>query len=103
MNDAAFPAAEQPLSARLAMLEELIARREPEVLALVPEAGRFERLQRQAADLLARYPDPDARTPLFGVPVGVKDIFRVDGFPTRAGSRSWARSSGWTRTTRTSS
>ena len=85
MKAAAFPTAVQPLSDYLAMLDELISRREPEVLALLPEEGRFERLRREAAELLARYPVPKDRPPLFGVPVGVKDIFRVDGFLTRAG------------------
>ena len=33
------------------------------------------------------FPDPASRPPLFGIPVGIKDIFRVDGFPTRAGSQ----------------
>lgn len=68
-------------------LEAHINGREPEVLALLPEADRFGRLRQEAADLLAQYPDPTTRPPLFGVPVGVKDIFRVDGFATRAGSR----------------
>ena len=35
----------------------------------------------------ARFPNPDERPPLFGVALGVKDVFRVDGMPTRAGSR----------------
>lgn len=59
---------------------------EPEVLAFLPEAGRFYRLRREARQLLDRYPQPDRRPPLFGMSVGVKDIFRVDGFSTRAGS-----------------
>ncbi|MBP6015152.1 MAG: amidase [Candidatus Promineofilum sp.] len=70
----------------LAELEALIAQREPEVRALLAEDGRFDRLQREAAELFRRYPDPDNRPPLFGVLVGVKDIFNVDGFPTRAGA-----------------
>jgi Asp-tRNA(Asn)/Glu-tRNA(Gln) amidotransferase A subunit family amidase len=64
----------------------VFSRIEPEVLAFVPEEGRFERLRREATELLARYPIPEERPPLFGVPVGVKDIFNVDGFPTRAGT-----------------
>lgn len=63
-------------------LEALFAEREPEVRAFLPEEGRFDRLRREAAAL-----DPEPRLPLFGLPVGVKDIIRVDGFPTRAGSR----------------
>jgi Asp-tRNA(Asn)/Glu-tRNA(Gln) amidotransferase A subunit family amidase len=78
---------EMPLEAYLERLEAHFAAREPSLLAFVPEAGRFERLSREAGALLARYPDPAARPPLFGVPVGVKDIFHVDGLPTRAGSR----------------
>ena len=60
---------------------------EPQVRALLPEADRRGRLLADAAVLEQRYPDPDQRPPLFGIPVGVKDVFRVDGFPTRAGSQ----------------
>lgn len=68
-------------------LEALFAEREPTVRAFLPEAGRFDRLRREAAALAERWPDPERRPPLFGVLVGVKDIFHVDGFPTGAGSR----------------
>jgi Asp-tRNA(Asn)/Glu-tRNA(Gln) amidotransferase A subunit family amidase len=60
---------------------------EPVLHALVPEPNRCERLHAAAAALQARFPDPASRPPLWGVPVGVKDIFRVDGFPTHAGSQ----------------
>jgi Asp-tRNA(Asn)/Glu-tRNA(Gln) amidotransferase A subunit family amidase len=68
-------------------LEARFAAREPVLLAFVPEAERFRRLRREARALLDRYPQPASRPPLFGVLVGVKDIFRADGFPTHAGSR----------------
>ena len=54
--------------------------------ALLPEPNRRERLLADAQALLARYPDPASRPPLFGIPVGVKDLLHVDGFETRAGS-----------------
>lgn len=60
---------------------------EPRVEALLPEAVRHVRLQREARRLRARFPNPADRPPLYGVLVGVKDIFRVDGFLTRAGSQ----------------
>ena len=72
---------------RLDRLAARFAEREPEVQAFLPEDGRFERLRREEEALEARWPDPAKRPPLFGVPVGVKDIFRVEGFETRAGSR----------------
>jgi len=59
---------------------------EPQILALLPEGDRRSRLLREADELETRYPIPDARPPLYGAVVGVKDIFRADGFPTRAGS-----------------
>ncbi|HWM93128.1 MAG TPA: amidase [Thermoanaerobaculia bacterium] len=68
-------------------LEDRFRDREPSLQAFVLEEGRFERLHRDADALLARYPDPKVRPELFGVPIGVKDIFHVDGFQTRAGSR----------------
>jgi len=60
---------------------------EPYILSLIPEAGRRERLLKEAQALLAQYPDPQQRPPLFGLPVGIKDIFRVDGFETGCGSK----------------
>jgi Asp-tRNA(Asn)/Glu-tRNA(Gln) amidotransferase A subunit family amidase len=59
---------------------------DPVLLALLPEPGRRERLHADVAELLARHPDPNDRPPLFGALVGVKDVLRVDGLPTSAGS-----------------
>lgn len=64
---------------RLDRLESLFREREPSLQAFLPEEGRFERLRREA--------DALSEGPLYGMAVGVKDIFHVDGFPTRAGSR----------------
>jgi len=52
-------------------------------------SGTFERTQsiEKARLLEKRFPDPDMRPPLFGLALGVKDIFHVDGFETRCGSR----------------
>lgn len=68
-------------------LQSLYDSREPDVLAFIPETNRFERLQREAEELVRKYPDPDNRPPLFGMTVGVKDIFHVKGFTTQAGSK----------------
>ncbi|MEJ3654414.1 amidase [Actinomycetes bacterium KLBMP 9759] len=57
---------------------DLLERRDPVLHAFVDEPGRRERLTRQVADL------PEG--PLHGLPVGVKDIFGVDGLPTGAGT-----------------
>lgn len=60
---------------------------DPLVHAFLPEMDRRKRLKTEAAALQARFPDPASRPPLYGIPIGVKDIFRVDGFPTQAGSQ----------------
>lgn len=59
---------------------------DPQVHSLIPEKSRRERLLLDAKKLLKQYPDKKNRPPLFGVPVGIKDLFRVDGFETRCGS-----------------
>jgi len=74
------------LTTYLGQLEAQFAAQEARVQAFVPEEGRFERLRREAAALEACYPEPASRPPLYGVPIGVKDIFHVEGFLTRAGS-----------------
>ena len=66
---------------------ECIDAAEPEISALIPEEKRKERLLTEARALLARHPDPESRPPLFGALLGVKDLFSVEGFETRAGSR----------------
>ncbi|MFB6270690.1 MAG: amidase, partial [Halobacterium sp.] len=57
---------------------------EDDVNAFVPEEGRRDRVTAAVASLETA--DESDRPPLYGVPVGVKDIFHVDGFETRAGS-----------------
>lgn len=64
-----------------------IDRAERQVQAFIPDPYRRARLVEEAVDLIGRYPEPESRPPLFGALVGVKDIFRVDGFFTRAGSQ----------------
>ncbi|HSR47857.1 MAG TPA: amidase [Anaerolineales bacterium] len=59
---------------------------EPEIRSLLPEDGRAERLRTEAQDLQERQAGPDSPA-LLGAVVGIKDIFHVDGFPTRAGSQ----------------
>lgn len=77
---------DQALFDALARLEQRFDAREPELHAFLPEDGRFERLRDEAAALVDRYPNADHRPALFGVPIGVKDIFHVDGHLTRAGA-----------------
>jgi Asp-tRNA(Asn)/Glu-tRNA(Gln) amidotransferase A subunit family amidase len=75
------------IDAYLDRLENRFMAREADVQAFMPEENRFERLHKDAAALLELFPQPLKRPPLFGLPVGVKDIFHVDGFVTRAGSK----------------
>ncbi|HOX16990.1 MAG TPA: amidase [Spirochaetales bacterium] len=78
---------EMPLVERVELALARIEAFEPEVLSLLPEPGKAERLRAEAAALERRWPDPATRPPLFGTLLGVKDIFSADGFETRAGSR----------------
>lgn len=67
-------------------LEDRFKHIEPHIQSFIAEEGRFERIRAEAKALEAQYPDPGKRPPLFGAFVGVKDIFHVDGFITRAGT-----------------
>ncbi|MFA7249574.1 MAG: amidase [Dehalococcoidia bacterium] len=104
---AAIPLAERAAALRAgtidlhAQIEEAldrIARFDGRVRAFLPEPGRGERVHTEAEALAALHPDPRTRPPLYGVLVGVKDIFAVDGLPTRAGSaippEEWAMPQG---------
>lgn len=78
---------ELPLKEYLGSLEKQFELIEPQVKAFISEPGRFDRLYEEAESIIKKYPKPINRPALFGVPVGVKDIFHVDGFYTRAGSK----------------
>lgn len=80
----------RPLNEEIELLLQRLEDWEPMVESLLPDEShsqRRERLLREARELEARWPDPAGRPPLYGVVVGVKDLFHAAGFPTRAGSR----------------
>ncbi|NPA90730.1 MAG: amidase [Chloroflexi bacterium] len=60
---------------------------EPHVRAFVPEEDRCHRVRQAGNALLQAHPTPEERPDLFGVLLGVKDIFRTQDLPTYAGSR----------------
>jgi len=78
---------QQEPGAYFEQLEANFEERESQVQAFLPEEQRFARLWAEYEALGARYADRQDRPPLFGLPVGVKDIFHVDGFETHAGSQ----------------
>src|SRR3989304_8814473 len=82
----AFHLGELPINNYISNLQFLFEEREPSVLSFIPEENRFERLGKDAEELVSRFPDSNNRPPLFGMLVGVKDIFHVDGFITQAGN-----------------
>lgn len=83
----AFRLGEISVKNYLSQIERDFLAYEPNVHAFLPELHRFDRLQKEAEELIEQYPDPQTRPYLFGVLVGVKDIFHADGFTTQAGSR----------------
>lgn len=72
------------------LLDKILAeleKKEPAIHAFLPEQNRNKRLHSELKKLLLKYPRSDSRPLLFGIPVGVKDLYQVDGFATRAGSK----------------
>jgi Asp-tRNA(Asn)/Glu-tRNA(Gln) amidotransferase A subunit family amidase len=57
-----------------------------QIRAFLSEPNRHERVTAAAAEVAKRHDGADKRPPLYGVPVGIKDIVHADGFETRAGS-----------------
>ncbi|KUJ69644.1 amidase [Streptomyces albus subsp. albus] len=69
------------------LLCDRIEAADQEIRAFLPEPGRRTRLRAAARAAVGGRTAADAdRLPLYGVAVGVKDIVRVAGLPTRAGS-----------------
>ncbi|MFO7659409.1 MAG: amidase [Candidatus Cloacimonadaceae bacterium] len=66
---------------------ERIKEVDKEVHSLLPEKNRKKRLLTEAEALQKKFPQPNQRPPLYGVLVGIKDLFNVDGLPTKAGSK----------------
>jgi Asp-tRNA(Asn)/Glu-tRNA(Gln) amidotransferase A subunit family amidase len=56
------------------------------IKAFLPEPNRRKRLHQDLKELYQKLPNQKERPILFGIPIGVKDIFHVDGFETKAGS-----------------
>jgi Asp-tRNA(Asn)/Glu-tRNA(Gln) amidotransferase A subunit family amidase len=71
---------------RLDKFESLFTKKQPQIHAFLPEENRSKRLAEEAKVLQKQYPKREKRPPLYGLLLGVKDIFQVDGFPTHAGS-----------------
>lgn len=63
-----------------------IAAREARLRVFSARAPERERVMGTLNALLEAYPDPAFRPPLFGVPLGVKALFRVEGEETGVGS-----------------
>lgn len=76
------------LHEHLARIESRFHSSEPAVQAFVPYEHRFEMAHNEANELLRKYSAPESRPPLFGLTVGVKDVFHAEGFVTEAGVRT---------------
>ncbi|MFN3492122.1 MAG: amidase, partial [Anaerolineales bacterium] len=62
----AFRSGELPITNYISQLQSLFDSREPEILSFIPESNRFERLLKEAEELVKKYPEVHNRPPLFG-------------------------------------
>lgn len=81
------PAGPEELRERLDGCLEHFNEVEPRLHCFTGDSVDHGRIAEQLTALSISHPDPAQRPPLFGVPVAVKDIFNVDGYDTRAGSK----------------
>lgn len=84
---AGFASGERTPSDYIETLQDRHSTIEPQVQAWMREDARFDRARAEVQNLAERFPADGDRPPLFGLPVGVKDIFKVSGLPTTAGSK----------------
>jgi Asp-tRNA(Asn)/Glu-tRNA(Gln) amidotransferase A subunit family amidase len=84
VSTAADPASDPAATA--AATGDRIAAGDTDLHAFMPEPGRRARLAAQARQIAARWPASGSSPALYALPVGVKDVIRVDGLPTTAGS-----------------
>lgn len=66
---------------------DIIEQNDPSINAFLPEPGRRVRLMNDLASLATMHPEKTKRPALYGLPIAVKDIYRVDGFDTFCGSK----------------
>ena len=68
-------------------LLDKVSQLDPDLKSFIPETNRAERVFHSIRQLEKAYPEAADKPPLYGVPVGIKDIFLVDQFHTKAGSK----------------
>ncbi len=76
-----------PIDLTKAMLEQ-IAQHNPQLNCYLNIYSEFALKQAQAKTIALAKKD-QAHRPLFGIPLGLKDLIAIRGFPLRAGSRIW--------------
>jgi Asp-tRNA(Asn)/Glu-tRNA(Gln) amidotransferase A subunit family amidase len=81
-----FTTATRETLSQLLSQQIALARSVDPVLHVLADTIDTDAIDEQVETLFSRFPDPSRRPPLFGVPVGIKDIFRIDGASIRCGS-----------------
>jgi Asp-tRNA(Asn)/Glu-tRNA(Gln) amidotransferase A subunit family amidase len=83
---AALRTGELQVAAYWDQVQARVEQLDPDLHAFVPEPGRWHRIRREVAAVEGWTRDTSDPPALYGVAVGIKDCFRVNGLPTRAGS-----------------
>ena len=86
-SSAGLNSLEMEITDHISEIERRVNERENLIQACLPEPERFSRIKREWQDLSTRYSTENTKPRLYGKVFGVKDIFHVEGFETRAGSR----------------